>query len=651
MSNQFPQLSQLVDKGLEFYQRGQYQKAIEQFSFALDLNPNDGEALSLKGLCLMSLNDFKAAETYLRSATNIEPEQFGFWYNLGFGLGKMGKLSESVAILKEHIPQNSRIEAAWSTLYQNAVKIGDTQAILYGAVRWLQLNFNIRVLQDVIANLIQMGEFDSALDLISKFKDSASTHEVYWQLVCMLDVRLSRWSKLIEHSNAWIKKFGSNKQPLKHLATAYFELGLQHDAIAVFERVLDLGDTDDSDLSTYAELCIETRELSKAETALQQLEKTNFLSPGLLNAQILLNIYQGNKAKAIELTQKCLSNFKDYLPGYAHAVRLEPEILDEPQLQWLADIANDQTQVLRNRLTAAYSIAHSYNAYRHYKTAFDWYSIANSLNTELNQSKNMEYSVSQANERINKIALLNERLDKIELPESNTKSSHLFIVGMPRSGTTLLEGILGCNSRVCMGDERVELPNFLNKLLLSDLDDASLINALLDFRNNYQHAVTDEPTPGIWYTDKNPLNFEAVGLLNKLFPDAKVIAMEREPMETCFSIFRHEFTHLWSFTTSLENIAHQYKHYQKLAGLWSKQFRNFNIINYEELSENPLEIGKGIYSWLGLKWESPDFEQGFKNQRFTTLSAMQVREKITNQNGLAQKYSEQLQTLASALAR
>ncbi len=151
-------------------------------------------------------------------------------------------------------------------------------------------------------------------------------------------------------------------------------------------------------------------------------------------------------------------------------------------------------------------------------------------------------------------------------------------------------------------------------------------------------------------TDKNPLNFEAVGLIARLFPNAVIINMRRNPLETGLSVFRHELTKFLTFADRLEDIGHYYGQYARLTAHWEMLLpERFVTVQYEDFAATFDTAAPALLKACGLAWE--DACQTFQKNApaITTFSAVQAREPVVVRFGKAKAYERHLGPLIDAL--
>ncbi len=167
---------------------------------------------------------------------------------------------------------------------------------------------------------------------------------------------------------------------------------------------------------------------------------------------------------------------------------------------------------------------------------------------------------------------------------------------------------------------------------------------------NYYLQEFPPAAPADHITDKNPLNFEAVGLIARLFPNAVIINMRRNPLETGLSVFRHELTKFLTFAHRLEDIGHYYGQYARLAAHWQQVLpERFVTIQYEDFAANFDSAAPALVDVFGLTWEDGCHTFQENAAAIATFSAVQAREPVVVRLGKAKAYEKHLGPLIDAL--
>jgi tetratricopeptide (TPR) repeat protein len=245
-------------------------------------------------------------------------------------------------------------------------------------------------------------------------------------------------------------------------------------------------------------------------------------------------------------------------------------------------------------------------------------------------------------------------------PDRDTRTP-IFIVGMPRTGTTLLERILGRHPDVENAGELDDFPLQLrwcaNRFSKSFLDAGVLASAQSEspavLGNRYLGHASWRARGKSFFTDKMPPNFLHVGLIARALPGARILHMTRHPMDTCFSNLKELFTEAYPYSYDLGELAAHYGRYRCLMSHWHEQFPGRVLdVSYEGLVADPVAASQRVFAHCGLQWlpECVEIETG--GGRVTTASSVQVREPIHRRavDGW-RRYETQLSPLKEMLMR
>ena len=260
-----------------------------------------------------------------------------------------------------------------------------------------------------------------------------------------------------------------------------------------------------------------------------------------------------------------------------------------------------------------------------FERAFTHYADGNEL-----RKKFLGYDVSQDVELFRKIKVNYPLLEQVsfEPEELSIEPTPIFIVGMPRSGTTLVEQIVSSHPLVTGGGE-LPYADLLGSAMATDFSDSNP-EGLLNFRNNYLDKLEGHSGGRLWITDKAPRNFRYLGLLAKAFPEAKFIHVKRRPEAVCWGNFKTFFnSHHLGYAWSIGDIVAYYKLYQSLMEFWdSKLGHKVYNLDYELLTDNQEPETRKLISFIGLPWEKSCLHPEDNTKTVLTASNLQVRQKV-----------------------
>lgn len=237
----------------------------------------------------------------------------------------------------------------------------------------------------------------------------------------------------------------------------------------------------------------------------------------------------------------------------------------------------------------------------------------------------------------------------------------IFILGLPRTGSTLLEQIFSAHPEVFAAGE---LQNFAVELIKATaevkaepiIDKREFVrrSANVDFETvgqRYMRGVEDLFGRHRYFTDKMPLNFLYLGPIHLALPSARIIHIVRSPMDTCFAIYKTLFNQAYPYSYTLADIAEYYAAYARLMAHWHRCLGDRIIpVQYEQLVDSAQQIGQSLFTACGLDWDDRYTNVAASENPTATASSAQVRDTIHCQSvGRWRCYERQLAPLFDAL--
>jgi tetratricopeptide (TPR) repeat protein len=202
----------------------------------------------------------------------------------------------------------------------------------------------------------------------------------------------------------------------------------------------------------------------------------------------------------------------------------------------------------------------------------------------------------------------------------------VFIVGMPRSGTTLLERVLSSHASVGGAGELSFWPEHALRLACSTISEDEARRVCAEYLAVLRRGRDDI----LRATDKLPFNFFWVGLIHTLFPKARFIHANRDPIDSCLSIYVTPFTSLWSFAPDTKDLADYYREYDRLVRHWAEVVgaERWLDIDYEDVVAEPEDSARCIVAFCGLEWDAACLHPEDNGERVRTASVWQARQPI-----------------------
>jgi hypothetical protein len=362
-------------------------------------------------------------------------------------------------------------------------------------------------------------------------------------------------------------------------------------------------------------------------------------------------MYDGKFARAEEHCRRALALDAGNVSAISTLSRLRSGRMSDAELQMVANLTRRPELDAETRIAASFAVAHAHDARGEIDVAFRAYSDAHQIALARDQTEGRAYDRAFVEKRAGRII----ELSRIQLPPVTPPAGAMrpiFVVGMPRSGTTLIESVLSVHSRVFAMGERPTMQQILRAFLELDLrgalPDAGILRSWIEaYLTGFQAGAQQDHL-----TDKHPLNFEAVGIIAALFPEARIVHVRRNPLETGLSVFRQEFNKHWSFAHRLEDIGHFYGVYAQLAAHWEQHLPGqFLTLQYEQFVSDFEPEARKLVEACALEWEPACLDFQDVSRQIATFSTVQARQPVRSNNGRAARYAQHLDPLVRELER
>lgn len=385
------------------------------------------------------------------------------------------------------------------------------------------------------------------------------------------------------------------------------------------------------------------RKLDRYEDALfhfKEVEKNNVSNINIYNNLGSIFLDLGEIDKAQNYFSKAVNfNIRDG-SAHRHLSMTRKYKKNDPHLQQMQQVMkNDLAKIDKSQLS--FAMAKYFHDTEDYKGAIAHYQTGNQLLKEIQQ-----YSILRDEMLFQKIRKSYEGLEQFSFNLSNSqrkefgKISPIFIVGLPRSGTTLLEQIISSDPDIYGAGELEFLGNAVRKsnILTNNMLDANAFLSIFDAYSSDSKTLNAHV-----FTDKLPLNFRWLGLIHKLFPDAKILHIHRDPVATCWSIYTQFFASQGNaYGNNLLDLVKYYQLYIDLMDFWQNKFsEKIHHVSYENLTENPREVAEGVFQFLQRTFRNEYIDNANSARAVRTASAQQVKKTIyKNSSHNWKRYSE-----------
>lgn len=389
----------------------------------------------------------------------------------------------------------------------------------------------------------------------------------------------------------------------KNLALAYTRLSRFNEAILQYICILDI---DENNTEAHAELARLNLQAGHLDLALHHYRY------------------------AFELNPEDPENFHGI-------VQLDSESLTAADIDTVENILNKWDLALEKRSSFYYSLGNVYDACGRYDEAFANYSVAN-----IGIGKGITFDAEKHAAYVTDIihTYSSGLFKKYTGRDLNQSNQPVFIVGMPRSGTTLVEQILASHSDIFAAGELSLIEDISRKIDIDDDHDffkpvkdnskESLKKIAQFYLNSINNlAINNAQKNPLIISNKQPANFIHLGLIALLFPNARIIHCKRNPLDVCLSCYFQNFSVDHDYAFDLKAVAKYYQQYERLMAHWKKVLPiEIHTVNYEEMVKNTESTSKTLIEFIGLDWQEGCREFYKTKRQVNTASQVQVRKNI-----------------------
>jgi len=476
--------------------------------------------------------------------------------------------------------------------------------------------------------------------LVQRLKQNPEDHVCYFLLseVNTAAGDINKAIKLLE------KALNLAPLPIYHLALAklYVLLGKVSNAAMHYQDALQTADFSAADFDTLANIANRLGYYEDAFSFQKSAYQRNKYNPQIsYNLAVSYKIH-GLFDEAKSLLQQLTTQQPSFYQAHYSQAELNTDVESKLHIQKLQTLANKEQSIIDQQLYF-HSLALNYEHLNDYKNAFKYFvlskqAIAYKLNYQATQHRYFcQKLITQSTQQV--------------LESSDSEFSPVFVVGMPRSGTTLVEKILNQSSQLQGIGELNDIAQLIQHATQSArvidsemLDKAYESEAIKTVLANYQQRA-QLLSDGLRSCDKQPFNFYYIDFILAAFPNAKIVCMQRDWHDCSIANFRQMYSpqsvfHHYSFT--LEDIASFHQDYSALVSHFANKYpENVFLQSYEQLVAEPVKQTQKLYTFCDLSWQENCLTFYKNNAASATASKKQIRQPLNkNSIGSWQNYAE-----------
>jgi len=482
----------------------------------------------------------------------------------------------------------------------------------------------------IIHNLMRVKKFTQAIINCHKLIKLHPDISYLYNLCGMAYQGNNHIKKSIESFNLALHYDQENLAAMNNLANSYKSLNHNDKAEELYEKILKKDPNNIKCLNNFSNLKQTLRDYESAKKLLLIAAGTESK-----NVDILYNLaecYQslGQSDQAKDYAYRILNIQPYHTAAHRFICGIINHRSDKSHLSKIIEI--EQSDNFKNfssdeKADIFFSLGKAYEDIKEYEKSFSYLEKANLI-----KNKKINYNPSTHEKLIKNIIKLFEDFDFDKIKKKTPQNQIIFICGMPRSGSTLIEQMIAAHNEVSGAGELsyirdTVLKNFLDELRFNKqkiIEEASSERNVL--AEQYIELLKHHKFETNIITDKAPQNFLWLGFIKIFFPNSKIIHSYRNSKDNCLSIFKNYFPSndmLWSFDQS--NIANYYNLYLDLMSFWKTKFNESIFdVNYEHLVQSPEDELKKIFSFCNLTWD-PNCLNFYQSKK-TPISTVSVNQ-------------------------
>lgn len=627
----------------EIINKGNYQKALSELEAFLKSNEDDEIALSIYGSALLkSGNQEKAIETF-KHATVVYPKSYAAHADLAFTSMNLGDNDQAIKSFEKASEFNPKFYQAWAflgKLYFDAERYEDALKAVEEAEKYDPLDDDYKRMRQAVKNSKLSEAEQIARSMLKKMPGHPRAGFMLAQFANNVKAHEER-AEILQHCLTY---HPANIILRKELVKAYEDIGENDLAL---NEANTLVQTDPSYLNYWTKSRV-SGILGDHEGALKAIEDA---ADGLENnSEELgkLDMMRGHFLRILGRREETEAAYKDSIKNTPNNGAAWWGLADLKTYKFSDDDKNNMEKIVEDesvdaaqRCQAAFALAKAIENEGDKVRAFSFYKRANDLrpNLEFETQKNDGFCAKH-------IGIFNRNmLDKQASPKPSGPTP-IFIVGMPRAGSTLIEQILSSHSQIEGTMELATLPKLERKVKIEggkkfkqhypECLDKFSEEELSAFGQEYLDKTAVYRTDKNYFIDKLPPNFERIGLIHKILPEAIIIDARRHPLDCGYSAYKQHFAGGHEYSYNFENIGNYYNGYLSFMDHWDHVLAGKVIsVQYENMVHKLEQTVRQLLDHIGVPFEEGCLEF-YKNKRAVkTASSEQVRQPI-NTKGIGQ---------------
>ena len=630
--------------------------AVQSYEKAIEIEPAEADYFFGLGNALNDIGDADAAVAIFRKASLLAPDDPYVRNNLGNGLAAAGDLDSAIRHFEQAIAIDASYAGAWVNLGNALKESGESDQAIASYRQALSLQPDNGEIHYNLA--LALDESEARVEAITGYRQAIALNPDLPEAHANLGRLLREANELERAAQSYRTALELNPElhsALLGQAAVYRDVGDFIRAAECYQHCLELYP---DDVIAHTLLGDSLAKLDRYGQAIEQIDKALAIDPENAEAHFNRGVCLqavGRFEEAAQSHRRALAVKPDLIEAAYNLVLISNESLHGAELEKLVSLTSDENLDQQARINLHFTLAKTYKDRNAYEKAFAQLRAGNDLKSRDHPFRPEIYA--DYIERV--IDSFDETFFETHRGFGLDTEVPVFIVGMPRSGSTLVEQII--SSHACaygageLNDMRLLIKQ-LPEILGSDRQEPECVadmSAQLASRLAGEHLERlNELSGGAdRVCDKMLGNFLKLGLIYLLFPRARIIHCIRNPLDMGLSCYFQNFSRGLRFTYNLDHLGFAYRGYRKLMDHWRKVLPMPVLdVPYERLVAEQEQVSRNLIEFCGLDWDPRCLDFHRQSRGVKTASFWQVRQPLYNSSvGQWRDYEQQLAPLIEAL--